>query len=43
MITTESEKSNINSAIAAGASNYLLKPFNNEELIDKIHKCLGTK
>jgi two-component system chemotaxis response regulator CheY len=40
MITTESEKSNINSAIGAGASNYLLKPFKNEELTDKILKIL---
>ena len=41
MITTESEKSNINSAIQAGASNYLLKPFRNDELTDKILKCIG--
>lgn len=40
MITTESEKSNINSAIAAGASNYLLKPFKNDELTTKILKCI---
>lgn len=36
MITTESEKSNINKAIQAGAANYLLKPFNPEDLLLKI-------
>lgn len=40
MLTTEAEKSNINSAIKEGASNYLLKPFNNEDLISTIRKCL---
>jgi two-component system chemotaxis response regulator CheY len=41
MITTEAEKGNINSAIKAGAANYLLKPFNNQDLIDMILKCLA--
>lgn len=41
MITTEGEKANINSAIQAGAANYLLKPFKNDELTDKIIKTLG--
>jgi len=41
MITTESEKSNINKAIQAGAANYLLKPFNPEDLLLKIRQCLG--
>jgi two-component system chemotaxis response regulator CheY len=36
MITTEAEKSNINKAIQAGAANYLLKPFNPEDLLVKI-------
>jgi two-component system chemotaxis response regulator CheY len=36
MITTEAEKSNINKAIQAGAANYLLKPFNPEDLLLKI-------
>lgn len=36
MITTEAEKSNINKAIQAGAANYLLKPFNPEDLHLKI-------
>ncbi|MBC7960362.1 MAG: response regulator [Vallitaleaceae bacterium] len=36
MITTEGEKSNINKAIQAGAANYLLKPFNPEDLQLKI-------
>ncbi|HEY5585763.1 MAG TPA: response regulator [Ruminiclostridium sp.] len=41
MITTEAEKSNINKAIQAGAANYLLKPFNPEDLLLKIRQCLG--
>lgn len=43
MLTTESEKTNINKAIQAGAANYMLKPFNTEELVKKILQCLGRK
>jgi two-component system, chemotaxis family, chemotaxis protein CheY len=42
MITTEAEKSNINKAIQVGAANYLLKPFNPEDLLLKIRQCLGA-
>lgn len=38
MITTEAEKSNINKAIQIGAANYLLKPFNPEDLLLKIQQ-----
>jgi two-component system chemotaxis response regulator CheY len=38
MITTEAEKSNINKAIQIGAANYLLKPFNPEDLLLKIRQ-----
>lgn len=38
MITTVSEKENITKAIATGASHYLLKPFNEEDLIKTIKK-----
>ena len=40
MLTTEAEKSNINKAIQAGAANYLLKPFNTEDLIKKVIQCI---
>lgn len=40
MLTTESEKANINKAIQAGAANYLLKPFNTEDLINKIKQSI---
>ena len=41
MVTTESEKSNIVSAVRAGAINYLTKPFSNEDLLTKIMECTG--
>ena len=41
MLTTEGEKSNINKAIQAGAANYMLKPFNNADLVKKVLQCLG--
>jgi two-component system chemotaxis response regulator CheY len=41
MITTEAEKSNINKAIQAGAANYMLKPFNTEDLVKKVLQCIG--
>jgi len=40
MVTTESEKGNIIKAVQAGVSNYLIKPFNTEELIKKIMQCI---
>lgn len=36
MVTTEGEKSNVVKAIQAGANNYLVKPFNAEDLRDRI-------
>jgi two-component system, chemotaxis family, chemotaxis protein CheY len=41
MVTTESSKSNIVSAIQAGAANYMVKPFSMDELTKKILECLG--
>jgi two-component system chemotaxis response regulator CheY len=41
MMTTEAEKDHINKAINAGAENYLIKPFNNDELRKKVAKVLG--
>lgn len=40
MVTTESEKENIIKAVKAGVANYLVKPFNTEELIKKIRQCI---
>jgi two-component system, chemotaxis family, chemotaxis protein CheY len=39
MITTESEKSNINKALEAGAANYIIKPFNGDEVVKKVTQC----
>lgn len=41
MVTTEGEKSKIAQAIAAGATNYLVKPFSQEDLTTKIMESLG--
>jgi two-component system chemotaxis response regulator CheY len=38
MITTEAEVGHVNEAIAAGVSDYLAKPFDNETLRKKIDK-----
>jgi two-component system, chemotaxis family, chemotaxis protein CheY len=41
MVTTETERAKIIAAIEAGAKNYIMKPFSQEELIGKIMECLG--
>jgi two-component system chemotaxis response regulator CheY len=41
MVTTEAEKANIVQAIQSGASNYLTKPFAQEDLAAKIMESLG--
>ncbi len=43
MVTTESEKTHVISAIRAGAANYMTKPFTVEELMTKIMECIGEK
>jgi two-component system, chemotaxis family, chemotaxis protein CheY len=37
MVTTEAEKENVIKALQNGANNYILKPFTNEELTQKIN------
>jgi two-component system, chemotaxis family, chemotaxis protein CheY len=41
MVTSESEKTKVMEAIAAGADDYLVKPFTPENLLKKLH--LDTK
>jgi two-component system chemotaxis response regulator CheY len=42
MITTESEKNRVLEAITAGISDYLVKPFTQEQLREKLSKyCLA--
>jgi two-component system chemotaxis response regulator CheY len=43
MVTTEGEKTNVVRAIQAGANNYLVKPFNAEDLREKIEQLLAAK
>lgn len=40
MVTTESEKEKVVEAIKAGANGYLLKPFNPQDVQDKLLKHL---
>jgi len=42
MLTTESERGKIIQAIKAGASNYICKPFQAEDLAVKITESLGS-
>jgi two-component system chemotaxis response regulator CheY len=41
MVTTEVERLKVIRAIKAGAINYVMKPFSQEELSKKILECLG--
>ncbi|MEM0951141.1 MAG: response regulator [Cyanobacteria bacterium P01_H01_bin.74] len=38
MVTTEGERSNVLTAIQAGANNYLVKPFNSDDLRERIEQ-----
>lgn len=42
MITTESEQGRVLQAIQAGASNYLVKPFDQDMLMDKLQKYVAV-
>ena len=41
MVTTEVERDNVLEAIEAGAKNYVMKPFTQEKLMEKILESLG--
>ena len=41
MLTTDSDRSRIIQAVQAGASNYLTKPFSQDDLLTKVASCLG--
>lgn len=40
MVTTEADKSKVLEALKAGANNYLIKPFTQEAIVNKIHETL---
>lgn len=42
MVTTEGEKQNVVTAIQAGANNYVIKPFNADDLCAKIDQALAA-
>jgi CheY-like chemotaxis protein len=41
MVTSRSDKENIIQAIQAGVSDYIGKPFSNDQLVTKVRKALG--
>jgi len=41
MVTTEGEKTRVVNAIQAGANNYVVKPFENDALNEKVKAVLG--
>jgi len=40
MVTAEAQKQNVISAVQAGVSNYVVKPFTAEQIADKLEKIL---
>jgi two-component system chemotaxis response regulator CheY len=42
MVTAEAGKESVLKAIQAGATQYVVKPFSVESLLEKIRKCLGN-
>ena len=42
MVTTEGEKTNVVTAIQAGANNYLVKPFTDDDLAEKVTQLVGA-
>lgn len=42
MVTTEAEKSRVLEALKSGASNYVIKPFQAADILEKIHKILNV-
>ena len=42
MVTTEGEKSRVIEAIKAGVNNYVVKPFTDEVLSERIDETLGV-
>lgn len=43
MVTTEAEKSRVVDALKAGASNYVIKPFEPSVIVGKIRSALGIE
>lgn len=42
MVTTEAERTNVVTAIQAGANNYLIKPFSFEDFQTKFQQVIGA-
>jgi len=41
MVTAEAQKKNVIDAVEAGVSNYIVKPFSQEQILDKLEKIFG--
>ncbi len=41
MVTTEAEKTRVIEAIKAGVNNYVIKPFTQDALVDKVRQTLA--
>jgi len=42
MVTAEAQKENIVTAVKAGVSNYVIKPFTAETVSEKLNKVFGS-
>ncbi len=43
MITVQAERNNVRTALKAGISDFIVKPFNSEILINKLDKMLSNR
>ena len=42
MVTAEAQKKNVIDAVQAGVSNYIVKPFTEEQIVEKLQKVFGS-
>jgi DNA-binding response OmpR family regulator len=43
LVTSRSEKENVEAGFASGCTDYVTKPINGAEFLKKIRACLGEK
>lgn len=42
MVTAEAQKKNVIDAVKAGVSNYIVKPFTEEQIVEKLQKVFAS-